>query len=83
MQLRLEDNSDAEASADESELIVGLFAIKLDVVTLNSLKRMRYVLPKIEYRRVKDRISARIIRRKRAKKTERLLRINKLLLQEN
>ena len=83
MQLRLEDNSDAEASIDESELIVGLFAIKLDVVTLNSLKRMRYVLPKIEYRRVKDRISARIIRRKRAKKTERLLRINKLLLQEN
>ena len=83
MQLRLEDNSDAEASADESELIVGLFAIKLDVVTLNSLKRMRYVLPKIEYRRVKDRISARIIRRKRAKKTERLLRINQLLLQEN
>ena len=83
MQLRLEDNSEAEASADESELIVGLFAIKLDVVTLNSLKRMRYVLPKIEYRRVKDRISARIIRRKRAKKTERLLRINKLLLQEN
>ena len=79
----MEDNSEAEASADESELIVGLFAIKLDVVTLNSLKRMRYVLPKIEYRRVKDRISARIIRRKRAKKTERLLRINKLLLQEN
>ena len=79
----MEDNSDAEAFVDESELIVGLFAIKLDVVTLNSLKRMRYVLPKIEYRRVKDRISARIIRRKRAKKTERLLRINKLLLQEN
>ena len=79
----MEDNSEAEASVDESELIVGLFAIKLDVVTLNSLKRMRYVLPKIEYRRVKDRISARIIRRKRAKKTERLLRINKLLLQEN
>ena len=79
----MEDNSDAEAFVDESELIVGLFAIKLDVVTLNSLKRMRYVLPKIEYRRVKDRISARIIRRKRAKKTERLLGINKLLLQEN
>ena len=79
----MEDNSDAEAFVDESELIVGLFAIKLDVVTLNSLKRMRYVLPKIEYRRVKDRISARIIRRKRAKKTERLLLINKLLLQEN
>ena len=63
--------------------MVGLFAIKLDEVTLISLKRMRYVLPKIEYRRVKDRISARIIRRKRARKTNRLLRINKLLLQEN
>ena len=72
-----------QVEACESELIVGLFAINLDEITLVSLKRMRYVLPKDDYRRLKDRISARVIRRKRAQKTSRLLRINELLRKEN
>ena len=68
-----------EGSGDGSELIIGLFAIQLDQITLMSLKRMRYVLPRDDYRRLKDRISARNIRRKRTEKTNRLLRINALL----
>ena len=51
------------ASLDSSEFIVGLFAIDLDTISLESLKRMRYLLPKDDYRKVKDRKSARLIRR--------------------
>ena len=75
--------SDAFNVVDDSELVVGLFIINVDEITLVSLKRMRYVLPKDEYRRLKDRISARVIRRKRARKSNRLQRINKVLLLEN
>lgn len=75
--------SDAFNVVDDSELVVGLFIINVDEITLVSLKRMRYVLPKDEYRRLKDRISARVIRRKRAQKSNRLQRINKVLLLEN
>lgn len=72
-----------EANIDETELVVGLFALNLDEITLVSLKQMRYVLPREDYRRLKDRISARMIRRKRARKTNRLLCENSLLKNEN
>ena len=44
---------------------------------------MRYLLPKVEYRRVKDRKAARDLRREKSLQMVQLIRINKALRKEN
>ena len=78
-----DDFVQTEESIENGEIVVGLFALDVEQLTLVSLKRMRYVLPRDQYRRIKDRIAARITRRKRAEKTRRLQRFNEILLDEN
>ena len=78
-----DDFVSTEESIENGEIVVGLFALDIEQLTLVSLKRMRYVLPRDQYRRIKDRIAARIARRKRAEKTRRLQRFNNILLDEN
>ena len=68
---------------DVDELVVGLFAIKLDEIGMEQLKRMRYLLPKVDYRRVKDRKAARDLRREKSLQMVQLNKINKALRKEN
>ena len=79
----LEIEANLTNALDQSEFIVGLFAIDLDTISLESLKRMRYLLPKDDYRKVKDRKSARLIRRQRTKKIRKLQKKNDNLMEEN
>ena len=47
------------------EQVVGLLAVRIDKLSMDELKRLRYLLPKTEYRRLKDRKSARDNRRQK------------------
>ena len=60
----LEPNNDS--CCDGEELIVGFFAIRLDWLNMEQMKRLRYLLPRNEYRKIKDRKSARDSRRERS-----------------
>ena len=65
-----------DVEIDTEELVIGLFAIKLDTISVEGLKLMRCLLPKDEYKKVKDRKSARHIRRKRARRINLLRQSN-------
>ena len=54
---------------DARTLKIGLFQIDLDVVTIKGLIQMRRILPKAEYRLIKNRKCARVSRQKRKEKT--------------
>lgn len=53
---------------DQKTLKIGLFQIDLDTVTVKGLILMRRVLPKSEYRLIKNRKCARVSRQKRKEK---------------
>ena len=57
--------SDNITQLDSKTLRVGLFQIDLDVVTVKGLIQMRRILPKAEYRLIKNRKCARVSRQKR------------------
>ena len=57
---------------DARTLKIGLFKIDLDVVTIKGLIQMRRILPKAEYRLIKNRKCARVSRQKRKEKANTL-----------
>ena len=62
---------------------VGCFRIDIDVIKVSDLKAMRKLLPKTEYKLLKNRKCARILRSRRKKQMMTLLIENKRLKNEN
>ena len=69
------DSNSVSANIDQLDaqtLKIGLWQIDLDVVTIKGLIMMRRVLPKAEYRLIKNRKCARVSRQKRKEKANTL-----------
>ena len=75
--LSLTENGDARV------FTIGCFRIDLDVVKVADLKAMRKMLPKTEYKLIKNRKCARLTRYRRKEETMGLLIENKRLRKEN
>ena len=70
-----QDSNSVSANIDQLDartLKIGLWQIDLDVVTIKGLIQMRRVLPKAEYRLIKNRKCARVSRQKRKEKANTL-----------
>ena len=62
---------------------IGSFRINLDQVRVPDLKAMRKLLPRNEYKLIKNRKCARLSRSRRKEQTSYLIEMNKRLLDEN
>ena len=76
---RLELTTDSNAKA----FTIGSFRIQIDDVRVTDLKAMRKVLPRTEYKLLKNRKCARISRSRRKEQTSALITMNKRLKVEN
>ena len=71
------------AESDSRVFSIGLFTLDLERVKLSDLKSMRKLLPRTEYKLLKNRKCARRSRFRRKKQTLSLIEINQKLREEN
>ncbi len=76
---RLEQTADS----DTRQFTIGSFRIDLELVKVSDLKSMRKLLPRTEYKLLKNRKCARLSRFRRKEQTSSLMEINKKLREEN
>ena len=71
------------ANQEESTFQIGSFQLNIDEVTVTGLKSMRKMLPREEYKLLKNRKCARMSRTRKREQTNQLISINKKLKEEN
>ena len=69
--------------SDAQCFLIGSFRIDISEVKVSDLKLMRKLLPRTEYKLLKNRKCARLSRTRRKEKTEAIISINKRLKEEN
>ena len=74
---------DLSAENDTSSFLIGSFRIEIDEVRVQDLKAMRKLLPRNEYKLIKNRKCARLSRSRRKEHTTQLMEMNQRLLEEN
>ena len=67
----------------ESTFLLGQFIVDIEVVSIEDIKYLRKFVPKEEYRLVKNRMCARLSRRKRKETSHKILSTFDQLAEEN
>ena len=70
-------------AGDSRTFRVGFFSINIDQARVQDLKAMRKLLPRVEYKLLKNRKCARLSRSRRKEQTSALIEQNRLLMEEN
>ena len=74
---------DLTADSETRTVTIGMFRINIDEVRVGDLKSMRKLLPRSEYKLLKNRKCARLSRSRRKEQTSALMAMNKRLKEEN
>ena len=74
---------DLTAESESRPLLIGSFCINIDEVRVADLKSMRKLLPRSEYKLLKNRKCARLSRSRRKEQTIALMEMNERLKKEN
>ena len=74
---------DLTADSESRPLQIGSFRINIDEVRVADLKAMRKLLPRSEYKLLKNRKCARLSRSRRKQETIALIEMNRRLKEEN
>lgn len=75
--------SDLAEDNDARTFTIGSFRIDIDEVRVQDLKAMRKLLPRNEYKLIKNRKCARLSRSRRKEHTTQLIEMNQRLMEEN
>ena len=74
---------DLTADSETRTMTIGSFRINIDEVRVVDLKSMRKLLPRLEYKLLKNRKCARLSRSRRKEQTSALMTMNMRLKEEN